>query len=120
MTMQATVPPAPPPLIMQQATEVRQPWCDTDPCGVLNGERVILVGWLVSGTPEMLKQVAAAFGSRWQVTSPWKAGASYTLRIYTSGKTFKEAVDVSERLHSAEFGGTSIKALTLPIEETAR
>lgn len=110
-----SAPKAPPPLVASPQIGTITPTCDTDPCGTLDGKRVVLVGWLVNGSREALQSIQAVLRQEhWQVPAPWKVGNYYRLRIYTSGKSFTDAAELPTKLRAAAGDNVEFKPLTVP------
>lgn len=105
----------PPALVASPQIGSVTPTCETDPCGLLDGKRVVLVGWLLSGSQEALRPIEQALQQEyWQVTQPWQVGDHFTLRIYTSQKSFSAALSLRTRLRGAAGDKVDWTPLTVP------
>lgn len=116
--MAASIPPAfraTPLIVMKPQASSITPTCETDPCGLLDGKRVVLVGWLVRGSREALRPIDEPLQrGYWQVTKPRQVGDHFTLRIYTSGKSFSAAMSLRARLQGEASDKIEWKPLTVP------
>ncbi len=105
----------PPALVANPQIGSITPTCETDPCGLLDGKRVVLVGWLVSGSRGALRPIEQALQQEyWQVTQPWQVGDHFTLRIYTSQKSFSAALSLRTRLRGEAGDKVDWTPLTVP------
>lgn len=106
---------APAPLVASPQIGTIMPTCETDPCGTLDGKRVVFVGWLLTGSLEALQKIEAELRSEyWQVTPPWKIGDRHSLRIYASGKSFTDAVGLGAKLRDSVGDEVELQPLAVP------